>query len=87
MTEHSVGTHTFEDGKPGFVVFEAVRIMYQDKEVFSAQYDRVLHGRLVYKGEITYMPGRWENKLASLFKKAEQVKQLQDKKNKKSQKR
>lgn len=83
ITEHSVGTHTFEDNKPGFVVFETVRIMYQGKVVFCAQYDRVPRGKIVYEREITYVSGRWESKLASLFKKAEQVKRLQDKKNKK----
>ena len=86
ISEHSVGTHTFENGKPGFVVSETVRIMYQEKEVFSARYDEIPHGKPVYEGGITYVPGRWESKLASLLKKAEKVKRLQDKKDKKSPK-
>lgn len=71
ITEHSVGTHTFEDGKQGFHIFGAVRVMYQGREVFSVQYDNSGHvGKKIYRSAIVYVPGRWENKLTALFEKA-----------------
>ncbi|MBI2055895.1 MAG: hypothetical protein HYT37_00745 [Candidatus Sungbacteria bacterium] len=86
ITEHSVGTHIFDEGKAGFVVSESLKIVYRGKEVFSAHYEKATGGKPVYLGEIIYVQGRWESKLASLLKKAERGMRQEDKKRERSKK-